>query len=143
MALASNTKDQLAKRLQRDIQLMDGALTVTLTASSDGYPMVKVARADASILALAAVKTKHYDGFNIVAEISSSAGEGMPEHDLWVVLDSAAAFADNAKMIKACSKMGTASMKLIQNAAPADSQMVDANVAIDLPNSAALGAVGQ
>lgn len=142
MALANNTRDQLAKRLKQDIQLLAPEFTVAAGATAAGDPTLTVSNA-AGVQALIAIKRRTYVGFNIVAELSASAAEGTPEHECWLDLNSTLAIEESAKLIKAAAGIGCSSMKILAAAAPAEADLVEANVKADIPNDARVGYVGQ
>jgi hypothetical protein len=137
VALPSNLKQQIAKRLADAIQRLDGDMKATAVADST----LKVEKAGAT-LAVITLKTRSFHGYNIVAELSSSAGEGQPETELFIELNSANGIADNAKLIKLASAAQCSCMKVLESAAPAEANAVDANVLAEIPNSPYLGAVG-
>jgi hypothetical protein len=137
MALKSNHTDQMAKRLEQDLKLLAPELSIKLKA--DGLIEIKKA---AAVLALAKLKRMSFDGFNIVAELSGSAGEGFPEHQAWLVIKNDATLGEIAKLVKAVAAAGAAELKVVESAAPAEADMVEAN-ATSIPNDARLGAVGQ
>jgi hypothetical protein len=144
MALASNTKEQLAKRLKQDLQAAAPEMSVSaLQAAADGQPLLEIRDASAVLIAIAQIKRKTYVGFNIVAELSASAAEGLPEHDLWLVIKNDQSQAVTAKLAAVAHRLGTASFKLCPSAAPAEADAVDANVALELGNDPRHGAVGQ
>jgi hypothetical protein len=140
MALASNTKEQIAKRLKQDIEKLAPELTCAAKAAADGQPMIEI-KDGATVVALAAIKRKSFNGFNIVAEISSSAGEGLPEHDAFLIVKDDQSLVRMAKLAKAAAGVGCASLKVAASAAPAEADMTDANTT-EIPNDARLGAVG-
>lgn len=143
MALASNTKEQLAKRLKQDIEKLAPELSVSaLQMAADGQPKLEV-KDGATTLAVCAIKRRTYKGFNVVAELSESAAEGLPEHECWVALKSDASLAHTAKLVKAASALGCSVTKLVSSAAPAEADLVDASVTVELPNDARNGQVGQ
>lgn len=143
MALASNTKEQLAKRLKQDISLLAPELSVSaLEVAADGQPKLEVT-AGGTMVAVCAIKRRTYTGFNVVAELSESAAEGLPEHECWVSLSSSATLAQTAKLVKAAAGLGCSALKLISSAAPAEADLVDANVSVELPNDARVGFAGQ
>jgi hypothetical protein len=145
MALANNHREQLMKRLKRDIQLSIPSLVVADSPLSSGDPgiMLSVAGVD---VAHVAIKRKSFNGFQVVAELSNSAAEGLPEHDAFLQLDTNAVGMDHnmsARIVHAVSKIGCASLKVIAStASPAPANAVDANVTAEIANDARLGAVG-
>lgn len=143
MALASNTKEQLAKRLKQDIEKLAPELSVSaLQVAADGQPKLEV-KSGSTTIAVVAIKRRTYKGFNVVAELSESAAEGLPEHECWVALKSDATLAQTAKLVKASAALGCSALKLVTSAAPAEADLVEANVAVEMPNDARVGHVGQ
>lgn len=143
MALASNTKEQLAKRLKQDLEKLAPELSVSaLQMAADGQPKLEV-KSGATTVAVCAIKRRTYKGFNVVAELSESAAEGLPEHECWVALKSDATLAQTAKLVKAASALGCSVTKLVSSSAPAEADLVDASVTVELPNDARNGQVGQ
>lgn len=144
MALASNQKEQLAKRVKQEIEKLAPELTVSsVQAGSDGQPELTV-KSNGTVIALLAVRRRTYKGFNIVAEISESAAEGLPEHELWLAVDDSNTLVQNAKLLKASFALGCSGLKLIvTTAAPVEADLVEANVSAELPNDARNGFVGQ
>jgi hypothetical protein len=144
VALASNTKEQLAKRLKQDLEKLAPELSVSaLQAAADGQPKLEV-KDGATLLAICAIKRRTYKGFNVVAELSESAAEGLPEHECWVALKSSATVAQTAKLVKAASALGCSVLKLVSTAAaPVETDLVEASVTVELPNDARNGQVGQ
>lgn len=140
MPLSSNTKEQIAKRLKQDLEKLCPEFACAAKAAADGQPMIEI-KDGATVVALAAIKQKKFNGFNIVAEISSSAGEGMPEHDAWLVIKDDRSLTEAAKLAKAVGGAGCASMKVVESSDPAEADMDDANAA-EIPNDARLGATG-
>jgi hypothetical protein len=142
MSLASNTREQLAKRLKADLQLRDGSLTVDMGLNAAGDPLLTV-KNGVTVEMVVAIPRRAYNGFNIVAELSSSAAEGLPEHICYAQILSTLSQLKTAKYAMWVKALGTSSMKLSFNAAPAEANMTDANVAEEISNDARVGAVGQ
>lgn len=144
MALASNQKEQLAKRLKQDIEKLAPELSVSaLQAGADGQPKLEVKKSDGSTLAVVAIRRRTYKGFNVVAELSESAAEGLPEHECWLCIKSTASMVETAKLVKAAAALGCSSLKLISDASPAEADLTEENVAAEMPNDARVGHVGQ
>lgn len=144
MALASNTKEQLAKRLKQDLEKAAPELQVSaLQAAADGQPKLEIKDASDALIAIAQIKRKTFNGFNIVAELSSSAAEGLPEHECWLVLKDDQDQAMTAKLAILGHRLGCASFKLVASAAPAEGDAVEANVTLELGNDPRHGASGQ
>jgi hypothetical protein len=141
MALANNTRDQLAKRLKQDLQLLAPEFTVAVSACADGNPSLTLSNA-AGVQAYIAIKRRTYVGFNIVAELSASAAEGTPEHECWLDLNTGLGLVEVVKLTKAAAGIGCSSLKVLSSAAPADADLVDANVLADIPNDARVGYAG-
>lgn len=144
MALASNHKDQLAKRLKADIQLREPTYSVDMGSMASGDPMLTVKNAAGSIIALVSVARRSFSGFNVVAELSNSAAEGLPEHVAFLLIDQAQTALVSTKLAMYVKNLGTSSVKLGFKAAPlVEADLVDANVSAEIPNDARYGAVGQ
>jgi len=88
MALATNQRLQMAKRLQQSLQALAAEYTATLTADASGNPVVTLADPanSGALVAVLDLTPKQYNGFNIVNELSASAGQGYPESDLYLVM---------------------------------------------------------
>jgi len=149
MARQSNQKDQLTRRLKQMCKRFLSDYTVgdlALTGAGFAQQGVTVTSSGGVLLALLAVKQRSFSGFNVVAELSSSAGEGLPEHELWVCEDSDASGMTNiflARLMAVASKLGCSSIKFIDSTStPAESVLTEANVDVEIPNSDQLGAVG-
>lgn len=142
MALASNTREQLAKRLKADLQLRDPSLTVDSGLSAAGDPLLTV-KNGATVEMTVLISRRSYNGFNVVAELSQSAAEGLPEHVCYAQILNTLGQLKTAKYAMFVKQLGTSSMKLSFDAAPAEANMTDANVAEEIANDARVGAVGQ
>lgn len=152
MALATNTKFQLADRLQADLQLAGYTVTKSITsgtgtggAPSAGDPFLLVANASATNVAAICISQRSFNGFNVVAELSSSAAVGLPEHVEYALINSAAAQIDCALVAAIGKRLGTSSMKFgfVAVGNLDENHMTDANAAYELPNDARSGASGQ
>ena len=142
MALASNVRDQLAKRLKADIELRDASLVATIGASAGGDPLLTI-KSGATVVALCLISRFTYSGFNVVAELSSSAAEGLPEHSAYLMQLNTNSQLLTAKLAMVVKMIGTASVKLGFSAAPVEGDLIAANVAEEFPNDARSGAAGQ
>jgi hypothetical protein len=146
MSLASNHRFQLMKRLKRDMELAAPEFALSdESVDSGANPALRLKIAGTDV-ALIAIRRKSFNGFQVVAELSSSSAEGLPEHDMWVQVDTDAAgvtVAKAAKIASMAAKIGCASMKLVfSTAAPAEAQLIEANISEDIGNDARLGATG-
>lgn len=143
MALQSNHKDLLAKRLKQELSLLAPELSAKTLADADSDPVIEL-KDGANVVALAAIKRRTFTGFNIVNEISASAGNGYPEHELWLAVKNDISFERLAKLTKATSSMGCSTWKFIKTvAAPALADITEANVSLEMPNDARVGHSGQ
>jgi len=140
MALASNTRDQLALRLRQNIERLAPEWAVSASHES-GDPAIKVTE-DSDTIAAIVIRRKSFVGLNIVAELSSSAAEGLPEHDVFLVIKDDLSPAKAAKLTKAATLLGCASLKVCEKAAPSASDAAESSVTAEIPNSADFGAVG-
>lgn len=143
MALASNTREQLAKRLKAEIEVREIGFVADMGLTSAGDPLLTIKNASGTTVAYASIARRSYNGFNVVAELSSSAAEGLPEHVLFMLMDSDNAAALNAKLSIYAAGMGCSSTKLGFMSTITAADLVDANVAVEVPNSGRYGAVGQ
>ena len=142
MALASNMKRQLARRLADDMVQLNPTYTVAQSDTAAGDPALLVSEAGVAIAAMQ-IKRRSFTGFNIVAELSSSAGEGFPEHECWLVMKSDAAPHKAASLMKAADLAGCSVVKIGEVvAAPALTDLIDANVVLEIANSARNGQTG-
>jgi hypothetical protein len=126
MALASNMKRQLARKLTDDMTALNPAYTV---AAQDTAAMQ--------------IKRRAFIGFNIVAELSSSAGEGFPEHECWLVVKSTQDPLTVAQLMKAADLAGCSVVKFGEvTAAPALADLIDANIVAEIANNPRMGQTG-
>lgn len=142
MALASNTKEQLAKRLKADIELRDSSLTVVSDVSSAGDPVLTI-KSGATVVGLCMISRRSFAGFNVVAELSSSAAEGLPEHVAFLLQLNTNSQLLTAKLAMVVKQLGTSSVQLGFKAAPVIADLVAANVSEEIPNDSRVGAAGQ
>ena len=143
MALSSNQKEQLAKRLKADYELRSLGLTVELGAHSvSGDPLLTL-KVGATVVALCLISRRSFVGFNVVAELSSSAAEGLPEHIAYLLQLNSNSQLLTAELAMVAKQLGTSSIKLGFKAAPVEADLTDANVAGEFANDARNGASGQ
>jgi len=143
MPLANNQREQLGKRLKADIGLRKPDLVIDESVSANGEPIFVVSAGGNEEAAFAVSKIE-FAGFNVVAELSSSAAEGLPEHITWLAIDTGATQLFAAEMMQLAVNLGTSSIKLAFEATiDKDDVLDDAKVVAELPNSARLGASGQ
>jgi len=143
MPLANNQREQLAKRLKADIELREPDFIVTPETASTGEPILKIEDSGGTI-AFAAISKREFAGFNVVAELSSSAAEGLPEHITWLAVDSGESQLVTSRLIVAVRDIGTSSLKLAFEASVDNTDVLDdAKVVAELPNNARAGASGQ
>jgi len=135
-------------RLIADMNMLAaGDLAAAPAYLSDGTPAATIKSAAGDTIALIALKRRTFAGagFNIVNDISASAGEGYPETECWVDMNSdntKATLARHAKIFKLATAMGCSVMKVLSSAAPVEADLVDANVQAEIANDARLGQVG-
>lgn len=135
MALGNNTRWQIAHKLQADIGVLYG--TSVQIQNDNGNPAILL-----SGIALFEIQQRSFDGFQMLAELSSTSAQGMPEHTLIFVVSSSASLVDMAKVSKLAFGMGLSSVQLISSASPALSD-VSGTVLAEIANDLRLGAVGQ
>lgn len=152
MALATNTRFQLADRLSADLSTTNGyVVTASMTAGtgSGGAPqandpllMVSLAGTNQALIC---ISQRHFNSFNVVAELSSSAAEGLPEHVAYVLINSAATQVNTALISAIAKRLGTSSIKLAFTAVGNldENHMTDAAVSFELANDSRNGASGQ
>lgn len=148
MALAGNTRFQLAERLQADIQLREPTYTVvssTQVTAVPGDPLLTVKNASAATIAIIAIDRRTFSGFNVVAELSSSAAEGLPEHIGYMLIDTAQSQTVVSKMVAYLVKIGFSSVQIgfVAAGSLTEANLTAANVAFELSNDARYGASGQ
>ena len=145
MSLPTNSRIQMMKRLKQDIQYSIPSLTITDSPLSTGEPglMLSVAGVDVSHVS---IKGRDFNGFNVVADLSSSAAVGFPESELFLQLDTNAVGMDynmSSRIMHNVAKLGCSITKLIAStASPSPANALDANVTAEIANDARLGAVG-
>lgn len=137
MSLPSNLIPQLSRRAIATIQKLYPGYTVTALDTA-----TLQVNTGGTVTAVIGFIQKSFNGFNIVAELSSSAGNGQPETECWLDLNTAASIQDSVQLSKVCANLGCASIKLVTSAAPAATDLVDTNLIVEIPNSAELGASG-
>jgi hypothetical protein len=142
MALASNQKEQMAKRLKQELELSATEYTIAAKQDADSDPVIEV-KLSTTVVALIAIKRKTFTGFNIVNEISSSAGNGFPEHDMWLVVKDDLTLVGMAKITKAAAAIGCSTMKIAVEASADLTDIGDeSKVVAQLPNTARYGFSG-
>lgn len=143
MPLANNQREQLGKRLKADIQLRKASLTLTESVATGGEPVILVS-AGGDEEAAFAVSKREFSGFNVVAELSSSAAEGLPEHITWLAVDTGATQLFAAEMMQLAVDVGASSVKLVFEASITAASVLDeSKVAKELEANARTGASGQ
>ena len=152
MALATNTRFQLADRLQADLQLQGYTVSKSLTlgtgsggAPQANDPLLTVLNASSVEVALIAIDQRHFNSFNVVAELSQSAAEGLPEHITYCLMNSADTQLDSVLLAAIVKRLGTSSVKFgfVAVGNLSENNMTDANVAYELANDSRSGASGQ
>ena len=143
MALASNHKEQLAKRLKADLEIRNPSLTVDLSVRSSGAPLLTV-KSGATIVSVVSVVQRSFSGFNVVAELSSSAAEGLPEHVVNMLQLSTNSQLLTSKLTLTAFSLGASSLNIGFKSSPVESDLDTAsNFSEEIPNSARYGASGQ
>ncbi len=144
MALASNTRFQLAQRFQADLQIREPLFTIDLSIRASGDPLLTIKNSSGTVVAVSQVRRRSFSGFNVVAELSNSAAEGLPEHVIDMLqLNSNSQLLTSMLSLTAYS-MGASSINLGFKAAPAESDLDTAsNFSQEIVNSARYGAAGQ
>lgn len=149
MALATNARQQMARRLQQSLQLTCPEYQCSLSSDASGNPALQLQDPanDMANVAILDLAPKSFSGFNLVAELSPSSAVGLPETDLYLVILDSLKLDKMAKLMKAADRVGAASLKLcIMPSAThpvlsiADAS--DANLSIELPNDAQVGFSG-
>jgi hypothetical protein len=134
------------ERLTRDLQLIAPEFTLVSDQLPDGSPALKIEDASANIIAYVAINPLHFNGFQVVAELSSSAAEGLPEHRMWLAINtsqSAMNYNEAAVLVQATARIGCAQLNLIVTTSALSSAIIaDANITRVIPNDARLGASG-
>lgn len=142
MSLRSNQTDQMAKRLKQDLEKAAPEYKCFVASDAAGNPMIRINDGSADV-ALARLKRRSFEGFNITLELSPEAGQGFPEHEMWIAMKNDASLERCAKLIKIASAQGCSELKFVPTvAAPVEADLVDANVTLTLPNSPLLGSIG-
>jgi len=138
MALKSNQSEQMAKRLKQDLE----KLAPELKVAADAAASLEI-KDGQDVVARIALKRREFEGFNIIHELSSSAGQGFPEHECWLAMKEDTSLERCAKLVKAAAAVGASELKIVKTAeAPEAADLIEANVAVALPNDARLGSVG-
>lgn len=142
MAMASNQSEQMAKRLKADLEKLAPEFAARMTATAANEPVVEL-KDGATVIALIAFKRRSFSGFNIVAELSSSAGEGYPEHECWLVVKDDQSLTTMAKLTKAATSASASSLKICVEASADIADIGDeSKVDAEIGNDARLGATG-
>jgi hypothetical protein len=143
MALSSNSKEQIAKRLKANLGLRFPGYSVASAVDTNGNPALILTNASAVDVAAFVVARRSFVGFNVVAELSASAAEGLPEHVLMVACRSDASQLVTADIFMSAHEMGTSSLTLAFPAAATVAAAIDtAQQVQEFVNDARLGAVG-
>ncbi len=138
--MRTNQREQMAKRLKQDLEKLAPEFSVA-PSTYNSEPLLSISD-NTGVVALAWLKPRSFEGYNIVAELSSDAGQGYPETELWLDVINSTSLARMAKLVKAATHIGASSFKLLTSAAPATADLVDANVVEELPNDPRIGASG-
>jgi hypothetical protein len=143
MALANNHRDQLAKRLKADILLREPSWAIVQSTSAAGDPLLLISSGGTN-LALCQIARRSFNGFNVVAELSSSAAEGLPEHIAYMLVDTAASQANATKLAMMVKMLGTSSVQMgfVANGSLTEANLTAGNVSYEMGNDARNGAVG-
>lgn len=142
MALRSNQTEQMSRRLKQDIQKLAPELTTASEQDASGNPIIAIKDGEDTV-AIAKLKRRSFEGFNITLELDSSAGNGYPEHEMWLGMKDDTSLERCAKLVKACAAAGASELKIVKTAeAPTDEDLAEANVSATIPNDARLGSVG-
>lgn len=142
MPLANNQREQLGSRLEADIGLREPGLTITKSLGADNEPIFLVSSGGNEEAAFA-IEKRSFDGFNVVAELSSSAAEGLPEHITWLAIDTGATQLFAAKMMQLAVNVFASSIKMVFEASITVASVLDeSKVAEELSNDARNGASG-
>jgi len=146
MARAYNVKYQLMTRFQRFMQVLAPSYQLVNDTLADGSPAVYINDSNGAPLGYAAIDPRSFSGFNIVAEISQSAGEGTPEHIFMLYFQTNAASIgyDVTGLITAlAARIGCSSTQIYLNTTvPSSAVLIPANLKQDIPASAEDGASG-
>lgn len=143
MPLANNQREQLVKRLEADIKLREPSFTITKDIGAAGEVILLV-DSGSGIDAAFTVSKRSFDGFNVVAELSASAAEGLPEHITWVAVDTGATQILSMKYMQMAVDAGASSVKVAFEATiDKDSVLDESLVSAELPANARTGASGQ
>jgi len=90
-----------------------------------------------------ALEQRTYAGFNVVAELSSSAAAGLPEYIAYCAISSSLSQVLTAQISMEVKALGTSSMKQLFPASPTLVNVIDeTQVVAEFANDAVLGAVG-
>lgn len=131
--------------LVRSLQRLAPSFTLAQTSLSDGSPALEI-RSGATLIALAAIQPRSFSGFNIVGDISSSAGEGTPESVAKLYVDTDASGATRsveALLFSLVAKVGCSATELYEGtAAPAEAALIPSNLQQTLAGSAEMGFTG-
>jgi hypothetical protein len=154
MSLATNTRDQIVRRLKRNIELTVPNSTVVLSqctsadAVAAGESPSLIVSISAVAVAYIAALPKSFNGFNVVAELSSTSANGLPETDLFLQFDEAAAsYSIDAvqRLVYQCGRMGCSELDIINTSAEETldgSEILYANITTQIANDPSLGGVG-
>jgi len=145
MARQSNYKEQLFRKFKRSMSQLAPSFTLVDSRLSDNSPAATI-KIGATAVAYAAIQPLALVGFNVVAELSTSAGEGFPEHSFLLYFDTDASGMDEAQagLLAAIARdSGCSSLKIYSNtSAPAAAAVIDGNLKYELSASAEAGSVG-
>jgi hypothetical protein len=145
MARQSNVRDQLMQKFKKAMSALAPSLTVVDAAAlSDGSPAVTI-KSGATAIAFFAIAPRAYSGFNVVAELSSSAAEGTPEHIAQLYMDTNASGmnAQEAALLGAIAYgVGCSSFQIYNGTdSPAAGELIASQLSFEV-GASAMGAVG-
>jgi hypothetical protein len=152
MSLATNTRIQLGERLQADLRLREPSWTIstayalgtTPTGPNAGDPLISVV-VSGSLVAEVALSAMQFNGFNVVAELSSSAAQGLPETVAYLLTDTTQSQLVTQKLGAYVKQLGTAALNVgfVASASINEAAFVPSNIAFTIVNDARSGAAGQ
>jgi hypothetical protein len=144
MALATNSRDQMAKRLQANLALRFPGYTIAASNDANGNPALILTNGSAVDVAAMSFVPRSFNGFNVVAELSSSAAVGLPETILMLAIRSDASQSVTSQIAMTAKGIGTSSMTLAFPGSATVANAIDATQqVVEFVNDARYGAAGQ
>jgi redox-regulated HSP33 family molecular chaperone len=145
MSLATNTRFQMAEKLRLNFYkrfFSQGYQISEIGNATDGSVMVSISSAG-TVIAACALKPFQFNGFQVVAELSASAAQGLPETQAYLAIATTQGQQFTAQVSMAVKEIGSAVVNQIFQSTVTPTNVVDDTlVAYQWGNDSILGASG-